>query len=156
EHFFRRQYGELVSTLTRRAGFQHLQLVEDAVQSAFTTALEHWRAEGLPEDPASWLYRVAYNQLVGELRGGAGRRRILEAAQDGPVVRDPAQPAYFAGEVRDDTLRMLFVCCHDGIPAESRLVFALKILCGFSTAEIALRLFTTEANVHKRLSRARE
>ena len=51
---------------------------------------------------------------------------------------------------------MLFVCCDEAIPRESRLVLALKTLCGFSTAEIALRLFTTEANVHKRLGRARE
>ena len=51
---------------------------------------------------------------------------------------------------------MLFVCCDDAIPRESRLVLALKTLCGFSTAEIALRLFTTEANVYKRLARARE
>src|SRR5437762_3045277 len=62
----------------------------------------------------------------------------------------------FAGEVRDDLLRMLFVCCDDVIPRESRLVLALKTLCGFSTAEIALRLFTSEANVHKRLQRARD
>ena len=53
-------------------------------------------------------------------------------------------------------LRMLFVCCDDAIPPESRLVLALKTLCGFSTAEIALRLFTSEANVHKRLARARD
>ena len=53
-------------------------------------------------------------------------------------------------------LRMIFVCCDDAIPRESRLVLALKVLCGFSTAEIALRLFTTEANVYKRLARARE
>jgi len=53
-------------------------------------------------------------------------------------------------------LRMLFVCCDDAIPAESRLVLALKTLCGFSTGEIALRLFTSEANVYKRLGRARD
>jgi predicted RNA polymerase sigma factor len=53
-------------------------------------------------------------------------------------------------------LRMLFVCCDDAIPLESRLVLALKTLCGFGTPEIALRLFTTEANVRKRLARARE
>jgi predicted RNA polymerase sigma factor len=62
----------------------------------------------------------------------------------------------FAGEVRDDLLRMLFVCCDDAIPRESQLVMALKTLCGFSTGEIALRLFTTEANVYKRLARARD
>jgi RNA polymerase sigma-70 factor (ECF subfamily) len=147
----------LLAALTRVAGLQHLELAEESVQSAFATALDRWGTEGLPEDPASWLYRVAYNRLVGELRAKAGQRRILERASDAAAPQsDPQPPAHFAGEVRDDLLRMLFVCCHDAIPAESRLVFALKILCGFGTAEIALRLFTTEANVHKRLARARE
>ena len=146
-----------MATLTRVAGLQHLELAEDAVQTAFTTALERWKTDGLPDAPGSWLYRVAYNHLVAELRGSAGRRRIRKKAQDaGTEETDPTPPPYFAGEVRDDMLRMLFVCCHDAIPAESRLVFALKTLCGFGTAEIALRLFTTEANVHKRLGRARE
>jgi RNA polymerase sigma-70 factor (ECF subfamily) len=146
-----------VSTLARVAGFQHLELAEDAAQSAFATALERWRTDGLPDDPGGWLYRVAYNRLIGELRGSAGRRRILQEAAHATVdVNDQLPPSHFASEVRDDMLRMLFVCCHDAIPPESRLVFALKILCGFGTAEIALRLFTTEANVHKRLARARD
>jgi predicted RNA polymerase sigma factor len=62
----------------------------------------------------------------------------------------------FSDEIPDDMLRMLFVCCDDDIPRESQLVLALKTLCGFSTAEIALRLFVSEANVHKRLGRARD
>jgi predicted RNA polymerase sigma factor len=64
--------------------------------------------------------------------------------------------ARFADEIRDDMLRMLFVCCDESIPRESQLVLALKTLCGFSTAEIALRLFTSEGNIHKRLGRARD
>jgi RNA polymerase sigma-70 factor (ECF subfamily) len=63
---------------------------------------------------------------------------------------------FFPDEIRDDMLRMLFVCCDEAIPWESQLVLALKTLCGFGTAEIAPRLFTTEANVHKRLGRARD
>src|SRR5205823_11404579 len=59
-------------------------------------------------------------------------------------------------EVGDELLRMLFVCCDEAIPRDSRLVLALKTLCGFSTAEIALRLFISEANVLKRLGRARD
>jgi predicted RNA polymerase sigma factor len=58
--------------------------------------------------------------------------------------------------VQDDLLRMLFVCCDAAIPVESQLVLALKTLCGFDVREIALRLFTSEANVYKRLGRARE
>jgi RNA polymerase sigma-70 factor (ECF subfamily) len=143
-----------VATLTRVAGLQHLELAEDAVQAAFTAALEVWPGQGPPDDPASWLYRVAYNRLVDDLRRRAGRLRILERAAEAAAGDEPQ--ASFAGEVPDDLLRMLFVCCHDAIPLESRLVLALKTLCGFGTAEIALRLFTTEANVHKRLARARE
>jgi RNA polymerase sigma factor (sigma-70 family) len=138
------------------AGLQHLEIAEDAVQTAFMTALEAWKHEGFPNDPGSWLYRVAYNRLVGDLRRNAGRLRILQQSTDHAGEMDEPSVSYFAGEVQDDMLRMLFVCCHDAIPMESRLVLALKTLCGFGTAEIALRLFTTEANVHKRLARARE
>jgi RNA polymerase sigma-70 factor (ECF subfamily) len=148
-----------VATLARVVGVQQLELAEDAVQGAFTAALERWRTEGIPEDPGGWLYRVAYNRLIGELRGGAGRRRILEksgADIPGQSGSSAPPPSFLAGEMRDEMLRLLFICCHDAVPAESRLVFALKVLCGFSTGEIALRLFTTEANVQKRLSRARQ
>jgi RNA polymerase sigma factor (sigma-70 family) len=144
-----------VATLARVAGLHHLALAEDAVQAAFTAALETWTSRGLPEDPGAWLYRVAHNRLVGDLRRRSGRQRILEATVEGTDQGD-APPSHFPTEVRDDMLRMLFVCCHDAIPLESRLVLALKTLCGFDTTEIALRLFTTEANVHKRLARARD
>jgi RNA polymerase sigma factor (sigma-70 family) len=157
EHFFRHDYGRLVSILARRVGMRHIELVEDAVQRALMTALTTWTAGGLPDDPGAWLYKVAYHQLMQDLRREAARTRTLHGAgltfADEPD--DPANPP-FAAEIRDDMLRMLFVCCDEGIPRESQLVLALKVLCGFSTAEIALRLFASEANVHKRLSRARE
>lgn len=155
EHFFRHEYGRLVAQLANRVGTRNIESVEDAVQSALAAALDAWVASGLPRDPSAWLYRAACNHLIGALRQDANRLRILADERDGdPPTDSPA--SYFAGEVRDDLLRMLFVCCDDAIPRESRLVLALKTLCGFSTAEIALRLFTTEANVHKRLQRARE
>src|SRR5262249_59511177 len=140
-----RQYGQLVATLARVAGLQHLELAEDAVQGAFTAALEAWAKDGPPRDAGSWLYRVAYHQLIGDLRRKIGRRQILEraAADCGGAGFDPP-PSHLAGEVPDDMLRMLFVCCDDAIPLESRLVMALKTLCGFGTAAIALRLFTTD------------
>lgn len=120
-------------------------------------ALTAWTAEGLPEDPGAWLYRVAYNRLTGALRQDAGRLRLLErAAKD--WAGDEATPTgpRFDDELKDDLLRMLFVCCQDAVPRDSRLVLALKTLCGFSAPEIARRLFTTDANVYKRLARARD
>jgi len=135
EHFFRREYGRLVAILTRKVGVRHVDLVEDAVQTALMTALTSWVAKGLPEDPGAWLYRVAHNHLIGALRNNAGRQRILEAAAPELTVAadNPASPR-FDHEVRDDLLRMLFVCCDEAIPKASRLVLALKTLCGFSTA----------------------
>ncbi len=89
--------------------------------------------------PVEHFFRHEYGRLVAQLANKVG----VSATQ-------------LAGEVRDDLLRMLFVCCGDTIPRDSRPVLALKTLCGFSTSEIALRLFTSEANVHKRLQRARD
>jgi RNA polymerase sigma factor (sigma-70 family) len=157
EHFFRREYGRLVAVLTRLVGVRHLDVVEDAVQSALLTALTAWMAQGVPEEPGAWLYRVAYNNVIDDLRRKTSRARILERAVDTvDHEREDPPPSHFAGEVADATLRMLFICCDDSIPRESQLVFALKTLCGFSVSEIALRLFTSEANVYKRLGRARD
>ena len=146
-----------MAQLANKVGVRHVELVEDAVQAALSAALTAWIVKGPPESPGAWLYRAACNHLIGALRKDAGRLRILESAAS-DIARDADAPAltHFAGEVRDDLLRMLFVCCDEAIPRESRLVLALKTLCGFSTTEIALRLFTSEANVHKRLQRARD
>ena len=155
EHFFRHEYGKLVATLARRVGVQHIEAVEDAVQSALMTALEAWAPAGLPDNPSAWLYRVAHNNLMGELRQRTSRRRILEqSAAEGLDSPENGPEILLAGEVRDDLLRMLFVCCDEAIPVESQLALALKTLCGFDVREIALRLFTSEANVYKRLGRA--
>src|SRR5258707_3083123 len=156
EHFFRHEYGRLVATLSRRVGLHHIEDVEDAVQSALMTALETWITAGLPENPPAWLFRVAFNNLMGELRRRTGRLRILDQnATEGIGALEHDPEIFLAGEVRDDLLRMLFVCCDEAIPVESQLVLALRTLCGFDIREIALRLFATEANVYKRLGRAR-
>ena len=127
------------------------------MQGALAIALAEWSANGIPHDRGAWLYRVAKNELLAVLRKDHAHRRILEReAHPEPDLEVEPHTATFAGEVRDELLRMVFVCCHETIPEESRLVLALKTLCGFSIAEIAFRLFTTEANVYKRLARARE
>jgi RNA polymerase sigma-70 factor (ECF subfamily) len=155
-HFFRHEYGRLVAVLSRRVGVQHLEAVEDAAQAALLVALETWRTAGVPESPSAWLFRVAHNSLLSDLRRRARRDRLVdEYARQ--VVDGPADepPAFLGGDVRDDLLRMLFVCCDDAIPVESQLVLALKTLCGFDVREIADRLFVSEANVYKRLARGR-
>jgi RNA polymerase sigma-70 factor (ECF subfamily) len=144
EHWFRRELGRLVSILSRRFGVHRLELCEDAAQTALLRATQSWSSK-LPDDPGAWLYRVAHNHVLDELRREKRDERYLAE-----VHVDYAQQ-----EVHDDVLRLLFVCADPTIPPESQLVLALKTLCGFSTEEIALRLFQSEDAVYKRLQRAR-
>src|SRR5262245_6466196 len=144
EHWFRRERGRLVSTRSRRFGLQRLELCEAAAQTALLRATQSWSSQ-LPDDPGAWLYRVAHNHVLDELRRKKRDERYLaEVHVD-----------YTEQEVHDDVLRLLFVCADPAIPPESQLVLALKALCGFSTEEIALRLFQSEEAIHKRLQRAR-
>ena len=156
EHFFRHEYGRLVAILSRRVGVHHLEAVEDAVQYALLMAVETWPREAAPENPSAWLFRVAHNRFTGELRQRARHAAVAERHGLGEPDAIEAPAAFLAGDVRDDLLRMLFVCCDDAIPVESQLVLALKTLCGFDVREIAERLFVTEANVYRRLGRARK
>jgi RNA polymerase sigma-70 factor (ECF subfamily) len=143
-HWFRRELGRLVSVLSHRFGVHRLELCEDAAQNALLQATRSWSST-LPDNPGAWLYRVAHNHVLDELRREKRDQRYIA-----DVHADYAQQ-----EVQDDVLRLLFVCADPAIPAESQLVLALKTLCGFSTHEIALRLFQSEDAVHKRLQRAR-
>src|SRR5215510_10832814 len=144
EHWFRHELGRLVAILSRRFGLHRMELCEDAAQTALLQATQSWSSE-LPDDPGAWLYRVAHNHVLDELRREKRDERYLaEVKVD-----------YAEQEVQDDVLRLLFVCADPAIPPESQLVLALKTLCGFSTGEIALRLFQSEDAVHKRLQRAR-
>ena len=144
EHWFRREHGRLVSILSRRFGVHRIELCEDAAQTALLQAARSWPSK-LPDDPGAWLYRVAHNHVLDELRREKRDERYLAE-----VHADYAQQ-----EIPDDVLRLLFVCADPAIPPESQLVLALKTLCGFSTEEIALRLFQSEDAIHKRLQRAR-
>ncbi|MDB4459146.1 sigma-70 family RNA polymerase sigma factor [bacterium] len=156
ENFFRHEYGRIVSVLSCRVGVHHVEDVEDAVQSALMSALESWKAKGIPDNPTAWLYRVALNNLLGDLRQKTGRARILDEKVKAELESTtPAPEVFLESEMKDDLLKMLFVCCEESIPLESQLVLALKTLCGFNTREISLRLFTSEPNINKRLQRAR-
>lgn len=154
EHFFRHQYGRLIAVLVRQVGTRHLEVVEDAVQVALMTALETWPSAGVPNNPNAWLFLVARNSLLGELRQRSHREQLLGQNVADLVPIAPDEPR-LDGDEHDDLLRLFFVCCDEAIPRESQVVLALKILSGFTVREIAIRLLTSEANVYKRLHRAR-
>src|SRR5437667_10262287 len=105
--------------LSRRVGVQHIESVEDAVQSALMTALESWTIAGLPDNPSAWLFRVAHNNLMGELRQRTRRRRILEENAKEDIDTPENGPGVFlAAEVEAHLLRMLLVFCGGAIPVE--------------------------------------
>jgi len=145
--------------LSCRVGVKHVDDIEDAVQSALMSAIGNWTINGIPSCPSAWLFRVANNNLKGDLRQQTRRRQILEqnASKESATefwAEDVAE-SVFSDEVEDELLRMMFISCDEAIPLASQLVFTLKTLCGFDVREIAIRLFTSEANVYKRLTRAR-
>src|SRR5215510_2651028 len=155
DHFFRHESGTLVSLLTRLFGLHHLDLVEDVVQAALLQALETWKLQGVPRDPAGWMYRVARNKALDLVRRRNVADRLASEVgryQAGRRDRQHAFEHLFVDrELQDSQLRMMFACCHPELPAESQIALTLKTLGGLSTREIARALLTTEANI-KRLS----
>jgi predicted RNA polymerase sigma factor len=122
EHYVRHEFGRLVAVLSRRFGFGRVELCEDAAQTALLRALSSWPRSGVPDDKGAWLYRVAHNHMLDALRS---QRR---AAAAGSALRDePSEPpppgddVYLEGEVKDDVLRLLFVCADPAIARESQL-----------------------------------
>jgi len=154
--FFRHEAGRLVATLVRRFGAGRLEAIEDAVQAALQAALVSWPRRGIPDNPSAWLTRAAQNQVIDQLRHDGAVTRAHDSGDPAFEEGEVAPPAVaFVGEIEDSELRMLFVCCDDELPPKTQLVLSLKLLCGFSTQEIAARLFLSDANVQKILGRGR-
>lgn len=149
DHLFRRSAGQMVATLARVFGPEHLSLAEEVVQEALLTALQQWRY-GVPEDPAAWLFRVARNRALDHLR----RQKRFVAGEQEIAGPDPDDPS-FAHELRDDALRMMLMCCHPALPEESRIALTLKTVGGFSVDEIARAFLSHTATIAQRIVRAK-
>ena len=155
DHLFRHSAGEMVATLTRVFGAEHLSLAEEVVQEALVAALQQWSLRGVPENPRGWLFQVARNRALDQLRRDAAfRGKEAEIAAALSRHASPDEPA-FAHEVRDDQLRMMFMCCHPAIPKESRIALTLKTVGGFSVDEIARAFLTKKETIAQRLVRAK-
>ncbi|TAJ11129.1 MAG: sigma-70 family RNA polymerase sigma factor [Planctomycetota bacterium] len=154
EDLFRHRYGRLVSGLVRRLGPARIDLAEDVVAEAFLRALRAWPAEGVPEQPDAWVFRVANNLALDTLR----RRAELAGADlgaDEHAVQPNAARAEPGDGPADDTLRMMFTCCHPALPADARVPLVLKTVCGFGVSEIAAALLAMEAAIAQRLTRGK-
>ncbi|MBP1232692.1 RNA polymerase sigma-70 factor (ECF subfamily) [Arthrobacter sp. PvP102] len=160
---FRREYGRAVAVLVRLLG--SIDLAEDAVQDAFTAAVQRWPSSGVPPSPAGWIITTARNRAIDRLRRDAARddkyaRAALLHARAGDASGAAPEDLLMdeleeeAG-VRDDTLRLIFTCCHPALGTPARVALTLRLLGGLSTAEIARAFMVPEKTMAQRLVRAK-
>lgn len=160
DHLFRRESGRMVAALTRSFGPAHLELAEEVVQDALLQALRRWPFHGVPDQPVAWLYRVARNLAFDQLRRHTrfrGKedaiRQSLEAAA-AAAAGSTTPTAHLDGEITDDQLRLVFLCCHPEITREARVALTLKTVIGLSVGEIAGAFLSKETAVAQRITRA--
>lgn len=144
--------GRILAVLAATTG--DLQLAEDAVQDAAVAALEVWPRTGAPDDPSAWLYVAARRKAIDVVRRESNRSGRERAATQlaALLATGPPPPSL----LRDDTLRLLFTCCHPALAIDARVALALRTLCGLATDEVACVLLVSESTMAKRLVRAKQ
>ena len=157
EHLFRRQAGRIVGRLARLLGPARLDLAEEAAQEAMLRALQTWPHQGVPENAEAWLLRVAHNAAIDAIRRDriAGEKKeaiVAELTRSATI--NPSDPD-FEEQLRDDELRMIFMCCHPEIPRDSRIALSLKAVGGFGVREIARAFLADDQTIAQRLVRAK-
>ncbi|HET6298830.1 MAG TPA: RNA polymerase sigma factor [Kribbella sp.] len=155
ELLLREQTPQVLSALVRHYG--HFDLAEEAVQEALLAAAQQWPTEGVPDNPRGWLIRVGSRRLTDLLRSESARRKREENA----AVLAPVEEFVASGPEdddhggRDDTLTLLFLCCHPSLSAASQIALTLRAVGGLTTAQIAAGFLVPEATMAQRISRAK-
>ncbi|HEY3980164.1 MAG TPA: RNA polymerase sigma factor [Streptosporangiaceae bacterium] len=150
ERVFRAEYGRAVAVLVRVFG--DIDIAEEAVQDAFTTAAERWPSAGLPPSPAGWIITTARNRAIDRLRREASRADRYAQAALLHARDEPEQPEAVVG---DDRLRLIFTCCHPALSPAAQVALTLRLLGGLTTAEIAHAFLVPEPTMAQRLVRAK-
>jgi RNA polymerase sigma-70 factor (ECF subfamily) len=147
---FREEHGRAVAVLVRV--FADIDIAEEAVQDAFTAALERWPSDGLPPAPAGWIITTARNRAIDRLRRESSREdRHAQAA----LLHARDEPVDEEGPVQDDRLRLIFTCCHPALAMPAQVALTLRLMGGLTTPEIARAFLVSEATMAQRLVRAK-
>jgi len=152
ESVTRQAGGRIVAALAAR--FRDLDIAEEAFAEACVQAAEAWPAQGMPRDPAAWLYRVAEHRALDALR----KQRIRDRLAPDPPDPEPSAEDAVVDDARlipDERLRLIFVCCHPTVAVEARAALTLRLVCGLSVAEIARAFLMSEPALSQRLVRAK-
>jgi RNA polymerase sigma factor (sigma-70 family) len=146
EDLLREAAPQVLGVLARRYG--DFAAAEDAVQEALLAAAQRWPRDGVPENPNGWLLQAATRRLIDQYRSDRSRR-VRESA----AAQEPQPPGV---SDRDDTLTVLFMCCHPSLTPASAIALTLRAVGGLTTAEIASAFFVDEATMAQRISRAKQ
>jgi len=152
ERVFRNEYGRAVAVLVRVFG--DIDVAEEAVQDAFTAAVQRWPSTGLPARPVGWIITTARNRAIDRLRREASRedrhaQAALLHARDEPMEKDEEDV------VRDERLRLIFTCCHPALATATQVALTLRLIGGLTTTEIARAFLVPETTMAQRLVRAK-
>jgi RNA polymerase sigma factor (sigma-70 family) len=156
EDLLRELAPQVLGAVLRR--YQDFAAAEDAVQEALLAAAVDWPRNGRPDDPRGWLIQVAYRRLTDQHRSDQARRRREEqVAEEAVLEYAPPDPDVEAkGMDREDTLILLFMCCHPALTAPSAIALTLRAVGGLTTAEIARAFLVPETTMAQRISRAKQ
>ncbi|MGH2405388.1 MAG: RNA polymerase sigma factor [bacterium] len=155
-HLLRELAPGVLGAVARRHG--DFAAAEDAVQDALIAAATQWPVEGIPDNPRGWLYQVAVRRLTDHVRVELARRRREDAVASQRSADEMFVPAPDAeiGVDQDDTLVLLFMCCHPALTPPSAIALTLRAVGGLATAEIANAFLVREATMAQRISRAKQ
>ena len=156
-HLLRELTPLVLGTVVRR--FRDFAAAEDAVQEALLAAAMQWPGEGTPDNPRAWLTQVAFRRMTDHIRSESARRqRESDVAQEVASVADhtPESLAFETASQEDDTLVLLFMCCHPALTPASAIALTLRAVGGLTTAEIARAFLVPEATMAQRISRAKQ
>ena len=159
ERLLRELAPQVLGAVTRR--FHDFAASEDAVQEALIAAAAQWPEAGVPDDPRAWLIRVAARRMVDHVRAAAARRRREELVvslvpPEEQLALAPDEGGAGVGSARDDSLALLFMCCHPALSTPSAIALTLRAVGGLTTAEIARAFLVPEATMAQRISRAKQ
>ncbi|MGL5891781.1 MAG: RNA polymerase sigma factor [Bacteroidia bacterium] len=150
---FREHSGKLTGVLVRSFGIDALELLQDAVQDTFETALNNWQKHGVPDTPEAWLMRVARNKALNALQRSKKQTRLNTSVFAGSTAADEQSEQLLPGQIADSELRLLFACVQLDFPVRNRVMLALHLMCGLGVSELAAALFMQPEAVKKALFR---
>lgn len=152
EHLLRELAPQVLGAVMRK--FRDFASAEDAVQEALIAAATHWPEQGIPDNPRGWLIQVAVRRMTDSVRSEIARRRREETVALEAAVS--VAPIELGGAEHDDTLILLFMCCHPALTTSSAIALTLRAVGGLTTAEIAKAFLVPEATMAQRISRAKQ